>query len=192
MVLRELYYYDLLHLGVSKHPPPYLIDYHCSFALATLYEPHTYREAHTDPLWQQAMNEELDALHKNHTWDMVDLPHGQSVVGCRWVYKIKTKANGSVERYKARLVAKGFTQEYGINYEETFAPVAHLTSVRCLIAVAAVRRWPLYQMDVKNAFLNGDLHEEVYMQPPPGYPHSGSQVCRLRRALYGLKQAPQA
>ena len=90
-------------------PPPYLTDYHCSFALATLYEPHTYREAHTDPLWQQAMNEELDALHKNNTWDMVDLPPGQSVVGCRWVYKIKTKADGSVERYKARLVAKGFT-----------------------------------------------------------------------------------
>ena len=173
-------------------PPPYLTDYHYSFALATLYEPHTYREAYTDPLWQQAMNEELDALHKNNTWDMVDLPPGQSVVGCRWVYKIKTKADGSVERYKARLVAKGFTQEYGIDYEETFAPVARLTSVRCLIAVAAIHRWPLYQMDVKNAFLNGDLHEEVYMQPPPDYPHSGSQVCHLRRALYGLKQAPQA
>ena len=111
------------------------------------------------------MNEELDALHKNNTWDMVDLLPGQSVVGCRGVYKIKTKADGSVERYKACLVAKGFTQEYGIDYEETFAPVARLTSIRCLIAVAAVRYWPLYQMDVKNAFLNGDLHEEVYMQP---------------------------
>ena len=118
---------------------------------------------------------------------MVDLPPGQSVVGCRWVYKIKTKADGSIEWYKARLVAKGFTQEYGIDYEETFAPVARLTSVRCLITVAAVRCWPLYQMDMKNAFLNGDLHEEVYMQPPPGYPHSGSQVCSLRRALYDLK-----
>ena len=166
-------------------PSPYLTDYHCSFALATLYKPHTNREVHIDPLWQQTMNEELDALHKNHTWDMVDLPPGQSIIGCRWVYKIKikTKADGSVERYKARLVAKGFTQEYGINYEETFTRVAHLTSVRYLIAVAAVRCWPLYQMDVKNVFLNGDLHEEVYMQPPPSYPHSGSQVCRLRRAL---------
>ena len=123
---------------------------------------------------------------------MVDLPPGQSVVGYRWVYKIKTKADGSVERYKARLVAKGFTQEYGIDYKETFAPVARLTSARCLIAVATVRRWPLYQMDVKNAFLNGDLHEEVYMQLPPGYPHSGSQVYHLCRALYGLKQAPRA
>ncbi|KAL5855349.1 hypothetical protein ACOSQ4_005151 [Xanthoceras sorbifolium] len=86
------------------------------------------------------MNEELDALQKNYTWDMVDLPPGRSVVGCRWVYKIKTKADGSVERYKARLVTRGFTQEYGIDYEETFAHVARLTSVRFLIAVATVRR----------------------------------------------------
>ena len=89
--------------------PLYLTDYHYSFALATLYEPHIYREAHIDPLWQQIINEELDALHKNHTWDMIDLPLGQSVVGFRSVYKIKTKANGFVERYKACLVAKGFT-----------------------------------------------------------------------------------
>ena len=95
------------------------------------------------------MNEELDALHKNNTWDMVDFPPGQSAVGYRWVYKIKTKADGSVELYKTRLVAKGFTQEYSIDYEETFAPVTRLTSVRCLIVVAAVHRWPLYQMDVK-------------------------------------------
>ena len=167
-------------------PPLYLTDYHYFFALATLYKPHTYHETHTDPLWQQVMNKELDTLYKNHTWDMIDLPPAQSVVGCRWVYKIKTKADGSVEQYKARLVAKGFTQEYGIDYEETFAHVARLTSVRCLIVVAVVRRWPLYQMDVKNDFLNDDLQEEVYIQPPPSYPHSGSQVCRLRRALYGL------
>ena len=125
-------------------PPPYLTNYHCSFALATLYEPHIYREAHIDPLWQQAMNEELDALHKRNTWDIVDLPPGQSVVGCRWVYKIKTKADGSVERYKARLVVKSFTQEYGIDYEETFAPISRLTSVTCLIVVAAIRHWSLY------------------------------------------------
>ena len=123
---------------------------------------------------------------------MVDLPHDQSIVGCRWVYKIKTKVDEFFERYKPHLVSKGFTQEYGVDYEKTFAPIAHVTSVRCLIAVAAIRRWPLYQMDVKNVFLNENLHEEVYMQSPPGYPHSGSQVCRLRRALYGLKQAPRA
>ena len=98
---------------------------------------------------------------------MVDLPSSQSVVGCRWVYKIKTKADGSVEWYKACLVAQGFSQEYGIVYEETFTPVARLTFVRCLIVVATIRYWPLYQLDVKNAFLNGDLQEEMYMQPPP-------------------------
>uniref|UniRef100_A0A2N9ECI9 Reverse transcriptase Ty1/copia-type domain-containing protein n=1 Tax=Fagus sylvatica TaxID=28930 RepID=A0A2N9ECI9_FAGSY len=141
---------------------------------------------------RQAMADELDALHKTHTWDMTTLPPGKSAVGCKWVYKIKTRADGSVERYKARLVARGFTQEYGIDYEETFAPVACLTSVRSLLAIAAVHHWPLFQMDVKNAFLNGDLLEEVYMQPPPGYPESQNQVCRLRRALYGLKQAPRA
>ena len=107
------------------------------------------------------MNKELDALHKNHTWDMVDLLPSQSVVGCKWVYKIKTKVDGSVERYKTCLVTKGFTQEYGIDYEETFALVTCLTSIRCFIAMAVVCRWLLYQMDVKNAFLNGDLHEEV-------------------------------
>ena len=123
---------------------------------------------------------------------MVDLPFGRSIVGCRWVYKIKTKADGSVEWYKARLVAKGFTQEYGIDYEETFAPDACLASIRCLIVVAVVCHWPLYQMDVKNAFLNGDLQEEVYMQTSPSYPHSGSQVFCFHRALYGLKQTPQA
>uniref|UniRef100_A0A2N9F0V1 Integrase catalytic domain-containing protein n=1 Tax=Fagus sylvatica TaxID=28930 RepID=A0A2N9F0V1_FAGSY len=175
-----------------RAPPSHLSDYHYYFVLATFHEPHTYREASTNPFWQQAMADELDALHKTHTWDMTTLPPGKSAVGCKWVYKIKTRADGSVERYKARLVARGFTQEYGIDYEETFAPVTRLTSVRSLLAVAAVRHWPLFQMDVKNAFLNGDLLEEVYMQPPPGYPDSQNQVCRLRRALYGLKQAPRA
>ena len=123
---------------------------------------------------------------------MVDFPFGQSVVNCRWVYKIKIKTDGFVEWYKARLIAKGFTQEYGIDYVEIFASVACLISVKCLIAMAAVRHWPLYQMDVKNDFLNGDLQEEVYMQLPPSYPYSGNQVCHLRCALYGLKHAPWA
>ncbi|WJZ92521.1 hypothetical protein VitviT2T_011510 [Vitis vinifera] len=150
--------------------PPHLLDYHCYTALATLHEPQTYCEASLDPLWQIAMKEELDALTKNHTWDLVTLPPGQSVVGCKWIYKIKTRSDGSVERYKACLVAKGFTQEYGIDYEETFAPVARISFDRALLVVVAARKWDLFQMDVKNAFLNGDLSEEVYMQPPPGLP----------------------
>ena len=169
-------------------PPPYFTNYHCYFTLATLYEPHTYHEAHTDLLWQQGMNEELDTLHKNHTWDMVDLPPSKSVVGCKWFYKIKTRVDGSFERYKARLVAKGFTQEYGINYEEIFALVARLTSVRCLITVTVVHYWLFYQMDVKNVFLNGDIQEEVYMQPPPGYPYLFSIVGHYGRISRGLER----
>ena len=110
----------------------------------------------------------------------------------KWVYKIITHSDGSIERYKARLVARGFSQEYGIDYEETFAPVARLTLVRSLLAVAAARHWHLSQMDIKNAFLNGDLTEEVFMQPPPGSSVPSNKVCKLRRALYGLKQAPRA
>ena len=98
------------------------------------------------------MNEKLDALHKNHTWDMVDLPPGQSVVGCRWVYKIKIKANGFVERYKACLVTKGFTQEYDIDYKETFAHVAHLIFVRCLITIVVVPYWPLLSNGCEECF----------------------------------------
>ncbi|KAG9442724.1 hypothetical protein H6P81_018578 [Aristolochia fimbriata] len=109
-----------------------------------------------------------------------------------WVYKVKTNADGSIDRYKARLVAKGYNQEYGIDYEETFALVAQLTSVRVLISIASIRHWDLFHMDVKNAFLNGALTEEVYMVPPPGSSHPSGQVCRLRHALYGLKQAPRA
>uniref|UniRef100_A0A2N9J915 CCHC-type domain-containing protein n=1 Tax=Fagus sylvatica TaxID=28930 RepID=A0A2N9J915_FAGSY len=175
-----------------RAPPAHLRDYSCFSAVLSLHEPHTYREACTNPLWQQAMTEELQALEKTHTWDLVDLPPGKSAIGCKWVYKIKTKSDGSIERYKARLVAKGYAQEYGIDYEETFAPVARITSVRSLLAIAAVHQWPLFQMDVKNAFLNGDLTEEVYMQAPPGYSDCPDKVCLLRRALYGLKQAPRA
>ena len=141
------------------------------------------------------MKEELDALHKTGTWDLVDLPSRKSTIGCKWVYKIKTRLDGIIDRYKARLVARGFTQEYGIDYEETFTLVARLSSVRTLIVVSAARKWPLFQMDVKNAFLNGELSEEVYMKLPPGYSHPPGfphRVFRLQRAFYGLKQAPRA
>ncbi|WJZ85271.1 hypothetical protein VitviT2T_004816 [Vitis vinifera] len=182
----------LRHSTRVRSIPPHLLDYYCYTALATLHEPRTYCEASIDPLWQIAMKEELDALTKNHTWDLVTLPPGQSVVGCKWIYKIKTRSNGSVERYKAHLVAKGFTQEYGIDYEETFAPIARISSVRALLAIDVARKWDFFQMDVKNAFLNGDLSEEVYMQPPPGLSVESNKVCHLQGALYGLKQAPRA
>jgi hypothetical protein len=123
---------------------------------------------------------------------LVDLPRGKSVIGCKWVYKIKTKSDGTVERYKARLVVKGYVQEYVIDYKETFAPVARITSVCSLLAIPTVHQWHLFQIDVKNVFLNGDLTEKVYMQAPPGYSDCPDKVCLLRHALYGLKQAPRA
>ncbi|PNX86333.1 hypothetical protein L195_g042411, partial [Trifolium pratense] len=165
--------------------------YSASFAsfltsVHSLFEPSTYKEAILDPLWQKAMNEELAALYKTDTWDIVPLPPGKRAIGSRWVYKIKTKSDGSVERYKARLVAKGFSQKYGIDYEETFAPVAKMTTIRTLIAVASIRQWHISQMDVKNAFLNGDLQEEVYMVPPEGVSHNLGEVSPVIMILLYL------
>ncbi|CAD6254892.1 unnamed protein product [Miscanthus lutarioriparius] len=138
------------------------------------------------------MAEEIAALERTGTWDLVPLPSHARPITCKWVYKIKTRSDGSLERYKARLVARGFQQEYGRDYDETFAPVAHMTIVCTLLVVASVHAWSISQLDVKNAFLNGELREEVYMRPPPGYLVPDGMVCRLRRSLYGLKQAPHA
>jgi hypothetical protein len=138
------------------------------------------------------MLDELDALSKTYTWDLVDLAPRKFAVGCKWVYKIKTHVDGYAECYKARLVANGFAQKYGIDYEETFASVARLTSVRSLLTTTDVCHWQLFQMDVKNVYLNGDLTEKVYMHLPPSCHHSPQKVCRLCQARYGLKQAPHA
>jgi len=138
------------------------------------------------------MAEEIATLERTGTWDLV--PHLAHVrpITCKWVYKVKTRSDGSLERYKARLVARGFQQEHGRDYDKTFAPVAHMTTVRSLLVVASVHEWSISQLDVKNVFLNGELREEVYMQPPLGYSVPEGMVCRLRRSLYGLKQAPRA
>ncbi|PKI55650.1 hypothetical protein CRG98_023961 [Punica granatum] len=135
------------------------------------------------------MNEELRALELNGTWTLNSLPPGKKPISCKWVYKIKRQAEGSVERYKACLVAKGFTQVEGIDFHETFAP-AKLVTVRCFLIVAVVKQWKIHQLDVHNAFLHGDLHEEVYMSLPPGlcFVQPG-QVCPLHKSLYGLRQA---
>ncbi|PKA63925.1 Retrovirus-related Pol polyprotein from transposon TNT 1-94 [Apostasia shenzhenica] len=156
--------------------------------------PNSIQEALKVPAWKQAVEEEIQALENNDTWSLTELPHGKNPVGCKWIFTVKYKADGSVERFKARLVAKGFTQSYGIDYQETFAPVAKLNTVRVLLSLAVNQDWPIYQLDVKNAFLNGDLDEEVYMTIPPGLENSSNNrlVCKLKKSLYGLKQSPRA
>ncbi|GMP56667.1 hypothetical protein CsSME_00021073 [Camellia sinensis var. sinensis] len=143
--------------------------------------PQNIQEAFKSPQWKAAVNEEVRALEKNGTWAITDLPRGKKPVGCKWIFTVKYKADGNVDRYKARLVAKGFSQSYGIDYQETFASVAKLNTVRVLLSLAANLDWSLHQLDVKNAFLNGDLTEEVYMDIPAGLETTSNfnKVCRL-------------
>lgn len=142
--------------------------------VSSVSEAHSFSQDVAYPEWCQAMNDELKALEHNGTWSIVPLPPGKSVVRCKWVYKAKFLADRTLDRYKARLVVKGYTQQEGIDYFDTFSPVAKLVTVRTLLTVAAVRGWFLMQLDVNNAFLHGDLNEEVYMALPPGFqPHKG-------------------
>jgi Reverse transcriptase (RNA-dependent DNA polymerase) len=140
------------------------------------------------------MLEELGTLDKNKTWELVSLPPGKKAVGCKWIFTVKQNPEGKVERYKARLVVKGYNQTYGIDYDETFAPVSKMSTVRTLISMAVNGGWKLHQLDVKNAFLHRDLMEEVYMEIPPGFGTTQTigKVCRLKKSLYGLKQSPRA
>ena len=156
--------------------------------------PKNPHEALSNAQWKAAMDDEMKALLKNDTWEMVDLPREKKIVGCKWVYTLKYKSNGSLDRYKARLVARGYTQTYGIDYQETFSPVARINTIRILISLAINLDWPLYQYDIKNAFLHGELNEEIYMNIPPGYEGKMNEgkVCKLNKTLYGLKQSPRA
>jgi hypothetical protein len=156
--------------------------------------PKDWRCAKQNPRWKEAMEEELHALMRNKTWELAMLPEGKKAVGCKWIFTVKQTPEGKIDRYKARLVAKGYSQTYGIDYDETFAPVAKMGTVRTLISCAANFGWPLHQLDVKNAFLHGDLQEEVYMEIPPGFANEQTvgKVCKLKKSLYGLKQSPRA
>lgn len=157
-------------------------------------EPSNVSDALQNQVWKDAMSEEYQSIMKNNVWEIVPRPIKKSVVSSKWLFKIKHVVVGSIEKHKARFVAKGFSQREGIDYEETFAPVARYTSVRAVLAIAAAKGWKVHQMDIKTTFLNGKISKEVYLEQPEGFEilDSESHVCRLKKALYGLKQAPRA
>lgn len=155
-------------------------------------DPTTFKEEVKDQGWCAAMQEEIDALERNNTWTLEDLPPGKKAIGCKWVYRAKYRSDGTTERLKARLVVFGHRQVSGIDFNETFAPVAKMVTVGTFLANDVARDWEIHQMDVHNAFLHGDLDEEIYMQLPPGFKSSSpGKVCRLRKSLYDLRQAPR-
>ncbi|KAJ9542648.1 hypothetical protein OSB04_029154 [Centaurea solstitialis] len=165
----------------------------CRFSLLAS-DPMYFDEAVESEEWKEAMNEEILVIRKNNTWELVDLPEGKNVTKLKWVYHTKYRADGTIQKHKARLVAKGYAQEEGVDFGETFSPVARFETVRTFLALAAQLQWPVYQLDVKSAFLNGELEEEVYVAQPEGYAVNGCEdkVYKLKKALYGLKQAPRA
>ncbi|RDX81632.1 hypothetical protein CR513_37665, partial [Mucuna pruriens] len=161
--------------------------------MSTVSIPTRVQEALIDPKWVAAMIEEMQALERNQTWDIVTLLEGKKSVGCKWVFTVKHMPNGTIDQYKARLVARDFTQTYGVDYQETFAPTAKLNTIQVLLSLAANFDRPLQHSDVKNVFLHANLSEEIYMSMPPGYNFSGdtSLVFKLKKAVYGLKQLPR-
>jgi hypothetical protein len=162
--------------------------------LADTEEPATFEEAQARECWRLAMIDEITSIEANGTWELVDPPPGQRPIGFKWVYKLKKDATGIIVRHKACLVAKGYAQRFGIDYDEVFTPVARLETIRLLLALAASEGWHVHHMDVKSAFLNGELREEVYVAQPLGFAVAGQEkkVLRLIKVLYGLRQAPRA
>ncbi|GJU08319.1 ribonuclease H-like domain, reverse transcriptase, RNA-dependent DNA polymerase [Tanacetum coccineum] len=155
-------------------------------------EPKNYKEASSNQKWIEAMKVELDSINRNNTWELTTLPKGHKAIGLKWVFKTKKDANGNIIKHKARLVAKGYIQQHGIDFEEVFAPVARMETIRLLLAIAANNKWEVHHLDIKSAFLHGDLKEEVYVTQPEGFikRQDNGKVYRLIKALYGLRQAP--
>ncbi|CAL1397608.1 unnamed protein product [Linum trigynum] len=186
----------------TRTRPAHLDMYDCNFftdtdwkaMVALTTDPQTFEEAASDPKWNAAMQVEMQAIKKNQVWTLTDLPEGVQPIGLKWVYKTKLKEDGCVDKFKARLVAKGYSQQAGIDYTEVFAPVARWDTIRTLLALAAHHNLTVYQLDVKSAFLYGDLAEDVYVEQPQGFVVAGEErkVYKLNKALYGLKQAPRA
>lgn len=157
-------------------------------------EPTTYEQAKESEHWKEAMRVEIEQIKKNKTWMFTDLPLGRKPISLKWVYKIKKDTNGDIVKYKARLEARGYVQKKGIDYDEVFAPVTRMETVRLLLAVAAKQGWQVHHLDVKSAFLNGELMEEVYVSQPVGFENKKEvhKVYRLLKALYGLRQSSRA
>ena len=161
---------------------------------SSLREPCSVSEALALEGWRDAMETEMAALHRNHTWTLVPPSPTYNLVGNRWVFATKLNADGSLQRLKARLVAKGFHQRPGVDYSETFSPVVKASTVRIVLTLAVAKNWPIRQLDINNAFLNGQLEDDVFMVQPEGFidQEKPDYVCKLNRSLYGLKQAPRA
>ena len=177
----------------ERRPPVYYGEW---ANVSNYQEPQTFRQALESPdklHWMDAMKNEIESIHDNDVWDLVELPKDRKAVGSKWVFKVKTTADGSIERYKACLVAQGCSQKYGVDYDETFSPVVRPESIRTLIALSVQDGLKLHQMDVTTAFLNGDLDGEIYMKQPEGFASEGQAhlVCKLKKSIYGLKQAPR-
>ncbi|GJR34590.1 ribonuclease H-like domain-containing protein [Tanacetum coccineum] len=182
-----------LKYGIEKHVNYSKLNtanYCFATTLNKSVEPTTYYDVVKDVRLVEAMNNEIEALTRNSTWTLTDLPIGRKTIDNKWLYKIKYKASGQVDKYKARVVAKGFSQREGIDFDETFSPMVKMVTVRCLICIAISNDWPLFQLDVNNDFLYGDLNEDIYISLPLGFECSDkTKVCKLNKALYGLKQA---
>ncbi|KAJ0532224.1 putative RNA-directed DNA polymerase [Helianthus annuus] len=187
--------------GRQRRRPSYLKDYVTGNEESTedevnavFQDPVTFEEAVKNNNWRKAMDIEIEAIQRNQTWELVELPKEAKCIGVKWIYKTKLNERGEVDKHKARLVAKGYCQEFGVDYVEVYAPVARMDTIRMMIAFAAQRGWNILQMDVKSAFLHGALQEDVYVQQPQGYvvKNEKHKVYKLHKALYGLKQAPRA
>jgi len=164
------------------------------FALFADCDPTNFESAVKEAKWKKAMDAEIEAIERNDTWELTDLPEGHKAIGVKWAFKTKLKENGEVDKHKARLVDKGYKQEYGVDYIEVFAPVARYDTIRLVVALAVQNSWYIFQLDVKSAFLHGNLEEEVYVEQPPGYIKidNENKVYKLKKALCGLRQAPRA
>lgn len=186
----------LLRSARTRQPPSHLKDFYLHSVETNLHPdlPGSIEDALAHPGWKQAMQDELDSIHRNRTWDIVHLPRDRKPIATKWIYRVKTHADGSVDKLKARLVAKGFQQKPGQDFTETFAPVVKWNTLRSIVALAAHNSWNIYHLDVKTAFLNGEIEEDIFVSLPPGFtdPARPSHAGKLRKALYGLKQAPRA